>query len=140
MPDPHQTAAGLAPSNEAVEAAARAIAASDGLNFDEVCGYETDGDECDSSTCVAALHEDHNAADCRDYYRQHATAALTAAMPLIRAQVLEDAAKALEADAKLCDCYAREESECGCGAWNDYKTVPMERAVALVRALKENHP
>ena len=69
-----------------------------------------------------------------------ATAALTAALPLIRAQVLEDAAKALEADAKLCDCYAREESECGCGAWNDYKTVPMERAVALVRAVKENHP
>ena len=74
------------------------------------------------------------------YYARRAIAALTAALPLIRAQVLEDAAKALEADAKLCDCYAREESECGCGAWSDYKTVPMERAVALVRALKENHP
>ena len=49
---------------------------------------------------------------------------------------VEEAAKALEADAKLCDCAAREERECGCGAWWDYKTIKSERAVEIVRALK----
>lgn len=45
------------------------------------------------------------------------------------------AARALEADAQLCDCFARSEGECACGAWSDYKTVPMERAVEIVRAI-----
>ena len=27
----------------------------------------------------------------------------------------------------LCDCFARSESEGACGAWDDYKTVPIER-------------
>jgi hypothetical protein len=48
---------------------------------------------------------------------------------------LEAAAVAMEADAKLCDCFARSEGECGCGAWGDYKTVPVERMVELIRAL-----
>jgi hypothetical protein len=51
---------------------------------------------------------------------------------------VEEAAKALEADAKLCDCAAREERECGCGAWWDYKTIKSERAVEIVRALKDS--
>lgn len=25
----------------------------------------------------------------------------------------------------LCDCHARSEDECGCGAWQDYKTKPL---------------
>lgn len=50
---------------------------------------------------------------------------------------IEAAAKALEEDAKLCDCAALEERECGCGAWNDYKTITSARAVEIVRALKE---
>jgi hypothetical protein len=50
---------------------------------------------------------------------------------------VEEAAKALEADAKLCDCAAREESECGCGAWADYKTITSARAVEIVRQLQE---
>jgi hypothetical protein len=50
---------------------------------------------------------------------------------------IEAAAKALEADAKLCDCAALEERECACGAWNDYKTITSARAVEIVRALKE---
>jgi hypothetical protein len=49
---------------------------------------------------------------------------------------IEAAAMALEADAKLCDCAALEERECGCGAWWDYKTIKSERAVEIVRALK----
>lgn len=107
--------------DEAVEAAARAL-------FDASPFRENTG----------ALEEQS------DQYQQlthtYATAALNAARPIIRAQVLEEAAKALEDDAKLCDCHARSEGECACGAWSDYKIVPMERAVDLVRALKENHP
>lgn len=51
---------------------------------------------------------------------------------------IEAAAKALEDDAQLCDCHARSEGECACGAWSDYKTVPIERAVDIVRALSDN--
>jgi len=48
---------------------------------------------------------------------------------------IEAAAKAMEADAMLCDCNARSEGECACGAWDDWKTVPVQRMVELVRAL-----
>lgn len=44
---------------------------------------------------------------------------------------------ALEADAKLCDCAALEANECACGAWDDYKSITSDRAVEIVRALKE---
>lgn len=47
------------------------------------------------------------------------------------------AAKALQDDAKLCDCSAWEESECACGAWCEWKTIPSHRAVEIVRALIE---
>ena len=50
---------------------------------------------------------------------------------------VEAAAKALTADAKLCDCAALEANECACGAWDDYKTITSARAVEIVRALKE---
>ena len=50
---------------------------------------------------------------------------------------VEEAAKALEADAMKCDCAALEERECACGAWNDYKTLTSTRAVEIVRALQE---
>jgi hypothetical protein len=50
---------------------------------------------------------------------------------------VEEAAKALEADAIKCDCAALEERECACGAWNDYKTITSARAVEIVRALQE---
>jgi hypothetical protein len=50
---------------------------------------------------------------------------------------VEEAAKALEADAMKCDCAALEERECACGAWNDYKTITSARAVEIVRALQE---
>ena len=41
----------------------------------------------------------------------------------------------LEDDGDLCDCAAREEGECGCGAWDGYKIISSERAVQIVRAL-----
>ena len=49
---------------------------------------------------------------------------------------VEAAAKALEADARLCDCAALEERECACGAWDDYKSITSARAVEIVRELK----
>lgn len=53
---------------------------------------------------------------------------------------VEEAAKALEADAMKCDCASREERECACGAWNDYKTITSARAVEIVRELKNVPP
>jgi hypothetical protein len=50
---------------------------------------------------------------------------------------IEAAANALEADARLCDCFAHEANECCCGAWDDYKTITSARAIELVRALRE---
>lgn len=50
---------------------------------------------------------------------------------------VEAAAKALEADAKLCDCAALEDRDCACGAWDDYKSITSTRAVEIVRALQE---
>lgn len=50
---------------------------------------------------------------------------------------VEAAAKALEDDAKRCDCFARNEGECGCGAWCEWKSITSQRAIEIVRALKE---
>ena len=50
---------------------------------------------------------------------------------------VEAAAKALEADAKKCDCFARNEGECGCGAWCEWKSITSQCAIEIVRALKE---
>lgn len=49
---------------------------------------------------------------------------------------IEAAAKALEADARLCDCAALEANECACGAWDDYKSITSARAVEIVRKLR----
>ena len=54
-----------------------------------------------------------------------------------RDAVIEECAKGLEADAKKCDCFARMEVECGCGAWDDNKLITSQRAIELVRALQE---
>lgn len=50
---------------------------------------------------------------------------------------VEAAAKALEADARLCDCAALEDRECACGAWDDYKSITSARAVEIVRKLAD---
>lgn len=49
---------------------------------------------------------------------------------------IEAAAKALEADARICDCAALEDRDCACGAWDDYKSITSTRAVEIVRELK----
>ena len=33
----------------------------------------------------------------------------------------------LREENELCDCFARSETECGCGAWDSYKTVLLSR-------------
>lgn len=50
---------------------------------------------------------------------------------------IEAAVKALEADAMKCDCAAREEGECACGAWCEWKSITSDKAVKIVRALKD---
>lgn len=54
-----------------------------------------------------------------------------------RKVVIEECAKALEADARLCDCFAYEEGECACGAWYEWKSIPSARAVEIVRKLAD---
>jgi len=49
---------------------------------------------------------------------------------------VEAAANALEADAEQCDCFAREEGECACGAWCEWKSITSDKAVKIVRELK----
>ena len=67
-----------------------------------------------------------------------------ATIPIIAAQRaegfragVEASAKALEADAQLCDCHARSEGECAWGAWDDNKSITSARAVQIVRELKD---
>jgi hypothetical protein len=55
----------------------------------------------------------------------------------LREAVIEECAKALEADAIKCDCAALEANECACGAWDDWKSISSARAAEIVRALKE---
>jgi len=48
---------------------------------------------------------------------------------------IEAAAKWAKNDAKTCDCDAYSESECACGAWCKWKTVPMHRVIEALSAL-----
>ena len=54
----------------------------------------------------------------------------------LREAVIEECAKALEDDAKKCDCFARNERECGCGAWCEWKSITSQRAIEIVRGLQ----
>lgn len=42
-------------------------------------------------------------------------------------------AQLIEADAKLCDCSARSEGECACGAWCEWKSITSARAAEIIR-------
>jgi hypothetical protein len=64
------------------------------------------------------------------------TEALSSFVGIVREAAIEECAKALEEDAKQCDCAALEERECGCGAWCEWKSITSARAVEIVRALK----
>lgn len=64
------------------------------------------------------------------------TEALSSFVDIVREAVIEECAKALEEDAKQCDCFARNEGECGCGAWCEWKSITSARAVEIVRGLQ----
>ena len=38
---------------------------------------------------------------------------------------------------EVCDCFARSEGECACGAWDDHKTIAMPR---LIEQFDEEFP
>ena len=82
-------------TDELTEAVAAAIAHSDGLDFNEVCGVDANPDEgeCDSGTCIAAHFEEHDAEYARSIYRHQATAAIAAvrAHDAAQAESLADA-------------------------------------------------
>lgn len=40
----------------------------------------------------------------------------------------------LRAENGRCDCFAKEEGECACGGWDDYKTWPLERTADAIKA------
>ena len=42
-------------------------------------------------------------------------------------QAIADVVEWLHREIGQCDCFARSETECACGAWDDYKTWPLER-------------
>ena len=42
-------------------------------------------------------------------------------------QAIADVVEWLRMENGQCDCFARSETECACGAWDDYKTWPLER-------------
>lgn len=72
--------------NPVIEAMARAIAQSHGLDFDEVCGVDQSPDDgyCDSGTCIASGYEEHDAAYARCCYRADARAAYAAMRDALR--------------------------------------------------------
>ncbi len=47
-------------------------------------------------------------------------------------RVVENIVERIKADAKLCDCFARSEGECACGAWDDHKSVPLYRVIEII--------
>lgn len=82
--------------DDVIRDAAVALAKSDGLDFDEVCGVDANPDEgyCDSGTCIAAHWEEHDAEQARRWYLHLSRAAAPILMEygarLMRDAVLPD--------------------------------------------------
>ncbi len=66
-------------------------------------------------------------------FAQAAIAALDAARGDPVARVVEW----LRRENGLCDCHARCETECGCGAWDDWKTKPL---LQIADAIERGEP
>ena len=62
---------------------------------------------------------------------------LVRAFEAYRDALLESVISHFEADAKMCDCFARSSGECACGAWDDYKKYDADRIASEIRAMKE---
>lgn len=114
-------------SNEAVEAAARSMCASDpNIRM---------GD-------AERIVQQRVNLEWREYI-EPATAALTAALPLIRAQVLEEAAKVADRSAKLTEASFTKAVEFRHAEHQTHFAARNREAEELadaIRALKENHP
>ncbi|WP_242095446.1 hypothetical protein [Sphingomonas sp. CROZ-RG-20F-R02-07] len=83
-----------------VDQLAAKLAAADGLNWAEPCGYDGDGDCCDSDTCVAANYEDHDAEVGRAAYRRYARHALAFTGRVASRETEIAAARAADSDSQ----------------------------------------
>lgn len=99
----------------------------------------TDGDR-EAAASVAVLAEmrelilagkaDHHA----EPWASHRITADLAGYELGQRETVERIVAWLRKENSLCDCYARSEGECGCGAWDDYKQWPLERTADAIEA------
>lgn len=80
------------------------------------------------SLCAGFCHS-RNCRQAIEFHGADATAALTVALPLIA----EHMAGAIDAEARLCDCFARGSCECACGAWDDDKRMSATVIAAAIR-------
>lgn len=69
---------------------------------------------------------------CRDF----ALAAI-AALDAARGDPVARVVEWLRRENGLCDCHARCEAECGCGAWDDWKTKPL---LQIADAIERGEP
>lgn len=77
----------------------RAICKSQNVDYDEVCGFETESEECNSGSCVAAHFEDHDPDHARTVYRRMGKAAFEAMKTLneeTKQKLLDQAPQILE--------------------------------------------
>ena len=61
-------------------------------------------------------------------------AAIAAVGQDTRSQVEREIVAWLRAENGTCDCFARSEGECACGAWDDYKRVAL---VEIIDAIEQ---
>ena len=94
---------------------------------------------CDDGVQITVRSEsvDGKGAACHTIPVENARAMLFAAIAALDEARGDPVAKVvawLRKENGLCDCHARCETECGCGAWDDWKTKPLlEIADALER-------
>ena len=77
-----------------------------------------------------------NLVTCDGYYEFNLDAAQAAIATLdaVRGDQVARVVEWLRKENGLCDCHAHSETECGCGAWDDWKTKPLlEIADAIER-------
>ena len=68
----------------------------------------------------------------------HAVAlAAIAALDAVRGDQVARVVEWLRKENGLCDCHARCETECGCGAWDDWKTKPL---LQIADAIERGEP
>lgn len=83
---------------------------------------------------AAAFFRDQRTALSVKFTLGHDPSALLEAFARHRLAAIDAVVKWLKEENGLCDCFARSEGECGCGAWQDYKTVPLERIWTAIEA------